>query len=108
MHHIYPEERERYIKNVFGKLNPKGRYLSLCFSEKSPQFGGKGKYRETLLGTCLYFSSENELRDLFSPYFHIDEMKIIEIGALFGSHLAVYSFMRAKDVERFTTYNAIA
>ncbi|MFA6472279.1 MAG: class I SAM-dependent methyltransferase [Candidatus Latescibacterota bacterium] len=97
LHHIYPEDRERYVKNVFRKLNPKGRYLSLCFSEKSPQFGGKGKYRETPLGTRLYFSSENELKDLYSQYFNIEEMKIIEIGALHGSHLAVYSFLRARE-----------
>jgi SAM-dependent methyltransferase len=96
LHHIYPEQRETYIKNLRRKLNPNGRYLSLCFSEKSPQFGGKGKYRKTPLGTCLYFSSENELKELFTPYFYISELKVIEISGKNGSHLAVYAFMRAK------------
>lgn len=100
LHHIYPENRERYIRNVFGKLNPGARYLSVCFSEKSPQFGGEGKYRVTPLGTRLYFSSEEELKKLFSSYFYCEEMKIIEIGARQGSHLAVYSFLRADTRER--------
>jgi len=34
-------------------------------SEKDPQFGGAGKIRKTPLGTTLYFSSEDEIRDLF-------------------------------------------
>ncbi len=43
LHHIFPEVRETYIHNVHRLLNPEGRYLSVCFSEKSPEFGGTGK-----------------------------------------------------------------
>ena len=93
LHHIYPEQREKYVQNVHGKLNPKGCYLSLCFSEKSSQFGGEGKYRETPLGTTLYFSSEEELRGLFEPYFIIEELRTIEVSGKFAPHLAVYAFM---------------
>ncbi|MHC4255655.1 MAG: class I SAM-dependent methyltransferase, partial [Planctomycetota bacterium] len=32
LHHIFPEHREKYVKNVYNILNPKGKYLSLCFS----------------------------------------------------------------------------
>jgi SAM-dependent methyltransferase len=69
LHHIFPEQRNTYVENVAGLLNPKGHYLSVCFSERSPQFGGSGKYRETPLGTVLYFSSEIELSELFEPFF---------------------------------------
>ena len=96
LHHIFPEQRKKYVENVYGKLNSKGYYLSLCFSEKDPQFGGSGKYRETPLGTLLYFSSEDELRDLFEPYFHIDELRTIQISGKFAPHLAIYAFMERR------------
>ncbi len=97
LHHIFPEKRKKYVENVYRILNPRGRYLSVCFSEKDPQFGGSGKYRETQLGTILYFSSEDELRDLFDPYFHIKELKTIEISGKFGPHIANYAFMEMKN-----------
>ncbi len=96
LHHIFPEERRKYVENVYGKLKPGGSYLSLCFSEKDPQFGGAGKYRVTKLGTVLYFSSETELRDLFEPYFHIAELKTVQVRGKFAGHLAVYSFMHRR------------
>ena len=40
LHHIFPEQREKYIENVCSKLKNKGRYYSVCFSVDSPQFGG--------------------------------------------------------------------
>ncbi len=97
LHHIFPDKREKYIKNVHRILNPGGRYLSVCFSEKDPEFGGLGKYRETTLGTLLYFSSEDELRKLLEPYFNIIELKTIEVKAKFAFHIANYAFMERKQ-----------
>ncbi|MBE0416116.1 MAG: class I SAM-dependent methyltransferase [Dehalococcoidia bacterium] len=96
LHHIFPEKRKKYVENVYGLLNPIGKYLSVCFSEKDPQFGGSGKYRKTPLGTLLYFSSEKELRDLFDPYFNIKEIKTMEISGKSAPHLASYVFMEKK------------
>jgi len=96
LHHIFPETRRKYVENVYGLLNPIGKYLSVCFSEKDPLFGDSGKYRKTSLGTILYFSSEKELRDLFTPYFNIKEIKTMEIRGKFGPHLANYVFMEKK------------
>jgi SAM-dependent methyltransferase len=93
LHHIYPEQREIYVANVHRLLNPGGKYLSVCFSESDPQFGGVGKYRKTFLGTILYFSSEEELRMLFERYFNILELKTMEISGKALSHRAVYVFM---------------
>lgn len=93
MHHVFPDERGKYIENVYRLLNPAGKYLSVCFSEKDIYFGGSGKYRKTPLGTVLYFSSEDELKGLFSPYFDIKELKTIEISGKFGTHLTNYVFM---------------
>ena len=96
LHHLFPEQRKKYVKNVHGKLSPHGRYLSLCFGEDDPQFGGSGKYRETPLGTVLYFSSENEIKDLFTPYFTIEDLRTIEVSGKFASHRAIYAFMEKR------------
>lgn len=93
LHHIYPPERETYLRNVHRLLRPGGMYLSVCFSEESPQFGGLGKYRTTPLGTTLYFSSEDELRTLYERHFRIEELKTIEIEGKFSPHKAIYALM---------------
>jgi len=96
LHHIFPDDRKRYIKNVVNLLRSGARYFSVCFSEKDPQFGGSGKFRKTPIGTTLYFSSEEELEDLFTPYFKIDVLKTIEIKGKSSPHLAVYALMSIK------------
>jgi SAM-dependent methyltransferase len=96
LHHIFPEQRMMYVKNVYKLLNPGGAYLSVCFSEKDSKFGGSGNYRVTGLGTILYFSSEHELTDLFEPYFKIRELKTIEIRGRPKAHFANYAFMERR------------
>lgn len=93
LHHIFPKNREKYVRNVERLLNQGGRYLSVCFSGENSQFGGAGKYRKTPIGTVLYFSSEEELRDLFGDSFEIEEMKTLDIRGKHGFHRAVYTFM---------------
>ena len=97
LHHIFPAQRDKYIENVDRKLNPKGCYFSVCFSEKNSQFGGSGKYRETPIGTLLYFSSEEELKSLFEPYFHIIELKTIQIMGKYAPHHVIYAYMEKKQ-----------
>ena len=90
LHHLMPEEREVYIRNVHRLTNPHATYLSVCFSEADPQFGGHGKTRKTTVGTILYFSSEREIRNLVSPYFDIRSLKTIDVAAKFGgTHKAI-------------------
>lgn len=87
LHHIFPEDRSHYVKNVHSLLRPGGVYFSVCFSESDASFGGEGKFRETPLGTTLYFSSEEELRDLLVPSFDILELNIVEIPGKRGPHM---------------------
>ncbi len=98
LHHIFPEKRPIYVRNIYNLLKPGGTYLSVSFSEKDSFFGGQGqgKYRETPLGTVLYFSSESELKELFTPLFNIEELKTIEIRGKPVSHLANYVFLKRK------------
>jgi 2-polyprenyl-3-methyl-5-hydroxy-6-metoxy-1,4-benzoquinol methylase len=93
LHHIYPENRNKYLENVQCLINPGGRYLSVCFNENDAQFGGSGKYRKTQLGTVLYFSSEDELRKLFSTSFKILELKTFEIKGKTAPHIVTYALM---------------
>ncbi len=96
LHHIFPEDRHKYAHNVNRLLHSDGRYLSCCFSEKDPQFGGSGKYRTTSLGTVLFFSSEQEIKELFEPYFTIEELKTIELPGKFAPHQVIFAFMQKK------------
>jgi len=96
LHHIFPVRRRKYVENVHGLLGSRGKYFSVCFSEKDTAFGGAGKYRKTPLGTVLYFSSEDELRRLFERRFRIKELKAIEISGKFARHLANYAFMERR------------
>ena len=97
MHHIYPDQRDKYVKNVYNLLSPKANYLSVCFSEYDNSFGSSAKYRKTKLGTLLYFSSENELKALFSQYFNIIKLKSIKItGKNNTTHVVCYSFLERK------------
>ena len=96
LHHIYPQLRKQYLENVNKLLSPGSKYLSVCFSIEDPQFGGAGNYRKTGIGTVLYFSTEDEMRTLFSQYFTILELKTIILPAKHGIHKAIYVFMEKK------------
>jgi len=97
LHHIFPEDRNKYVENVHRLLKTHGHYLSVCFSEASTQFGGVGKYRKTPIGTILYFSSEAEIESLFGKLFHVEELKSVDIKAKQGVHKAVYALVRQKN-----------
>lgn len=96
LHHILPEQRQKYVEGVYRILNPSCKYLSVCFSEKDAGFGGSGKYRKTRLGTVLYFSSEDELRELFEEYFQIIELRTAKIEGKFESHTFNCAFMERR------------
>ena len=93
LHHIFPDDRKRYVQNVRRLIRSGGTYLSLCFSETDLSFGGKGKYRKTPIGTTLYFSSENELRKLFQPVFKLRDLRTVEIVGKSGSHIVAVAWL---------------
>jgi SAM-dependent methyltransferase len=96
LHHIFPEERPRYVANVHRMLRADGLYFSVCFCENDRVFAGEGKYRETSIGTRLYLSSERDLRDLFGQWFVVDEMSTVEVEGKRGPHLALKAVMRRR------------
>jgi len=96
LHHIFPDDRFRYVRNVHGLLNLGAKYLSVCFNEEDSSFGGVGKVRGTQLGTILYFSSLEELKVLYEPYFRIIDAKVIVIEGKNVEHMVNYIFMEKK------------
>ena len=96
LHHVFPDDRPRYVANVLRLLRPGGLYLSVCFSEDDQAITGEGKYRQPQLGTLLYLSSEHEIRDLFEPSFDIEELATVEIEGKRAPHRAVKALMRKR------------
>lgn len=97
LHHVFPENRKRYVETVHRVLAPGGKYFSVCFSERDAGFGGSGKVRKTPLGTVLYFSSEEELRELFEPYFVVRSLKTVEVEGKREPHLMNVAFMEGRE-----------
>jgi SAM-dependent methyltransferase len=100
LHHVFPEDRKRYVKTVHRLLIPGGKYLSVCFSEKDAGLGGTGQFRTTSIGTVLHFSSEDELRELFEPYFEITTLKTIQVEGKREPHLMNWGFMSKPQGKR--------
>jgi SAM-dependent methyltransferase len=98
LHHIFPEMRGRYVRNVHRALKPGGRYLSVCFNEKDTAFEGAGKYRGTKLSSKVYLSSEAELRELFEPLFEIIDFRVLEIVGKVMTHIFNYCFMKRREL----------
>lgn len=70
LHFISFGQRVNYIKSVANLLNDGGKYVSLSFSEESPEWGG-GRIRKGLTGSTVYYSSMEELETLLKPFFKI-------------------------------------
>jgi 2-polyprenyl-3-methyl-5-hydroxy-6-metoxy-1,4-benzoquinol methylase len=100
LHHIMPEQRQKYVENIEGILNKKGKYLSVCFNDQNPDFGVKGKKLRIVpegakmpAGTRMYYSSFEEMKQLFEPHFYIIEAKLIKMTAGKKEHIGNYFFM---------------
>ncbi|MBU0983044.1 MAG: class I SAM-dependent methyltransferase [candidate division Zixibacteria bacterium] len=96
LHHVFPEDRPRFVENVWQLLRRDGLYFSLCFSLEDPAFGGEGSYRTTPLGTILYFSSQEELRALFAPKFEIIELATVEVPGKTVPHRVNTAWLRRR------------
>jgi 2-polyprenyl-3-methyl-5-hydroxy-6-metoxy-1,4-benzoquinol methylase len=84
MHLIMLPQRRKYVEDISRILKKGAKYLSASFNEKDSHLG-KPCQRLRIVppgskmpaGTKLYFSSLEELKELFKPHFKIIEAKII-------------------------------
>jgi SAM-dependent methyltransferase len=97
LHHILPPDRPAFVRAVAGLLEPGGRYLSCCFSIEDSMGEGSGPYRTTRLGTHLYFSTEDELRLLFTPFFDVFDLSTIDLEGKSASHKCLLSALVRND-----------
>ncbi len=100
LHHIIPKQRQEYIEDIKGVLNKGGEYLSICFNNQNPDFGAKGKNLRIVpesakmpAGTKLYYSSFEEMEQLFEPRFRIIETRLIKMTSGKKKHIGNYFFM---------------
>jgi SAM-dependent methyltransferase len=96
LHHVFPDKRKIYASNVHRILRPRATYLSVCFSDRDGDFGGKGRYRKTPLGTTLYFSSEEEIEQVFTQKFKILELNSAEVTGKYGPHQVIVALLERK------------
>lgn len=96
LHHVFPDDRPKFVDNVHALLRPGGVFLSVCFSEHDKTFEGDGQYRDTPIGTTLYFSSETELRDLFETRFDVLELNTVDIPGKYGPHTVNVAWMQRR------------
>ena len=95
-HHIFPDEREAYVRNVHRMLRTGATYLSVSFSEHDSAFGGEGRFRTTPLGTVLCVSSEAEMRGLLEPMFDLLDLRTVEVGGKTACHAVVWAHARKR------------
>ncbi len=100
LHHIIPEQRQKYVENIKGILNKDGKYLSVCFNDQNPDFGQKGKKLRIIpegakmpAGTRLYYSSLEEMKILFETHFRTIDSKLIKMTAGGKEHIGNYFFI---------------
>jgi len=104
LHHIMPENRESYLRDIKNLLNNSGKYLSICFNNQNPDFGMKGVKLRILpegvkmpSGTKLYYSSFEEMENLFKNNFKILDSKLIKMTAGGKDHIGNYFLLEKKE-----------
>ncbi len=104
LHGIPFKQRKKHVENVNKLLNKNGKYLSTCFNIQDVKFTGPGKRvrivpegQKISSGMKMYFSTLNELKNLFEDDFKIIKNKVIEKhGAGNRSNVWNYFFMEKK------------
>ena len=99
LHHIPHEKRKKYVRDVSNLLNKDGKYLSVSFNinDRKSEQGKKSKEitggQKRPVGATLYFSSLQELKELFKAYFEIIESKTYEKIGVGGDNTWNYLLM---------------
>lgn len=108
LHFLPFDKRKEYINKIYAILNDNGKYLSVCFNNRDSHFGKIGERFRTipkdakiLRGEKIYFSSLDELKELFKDKFEIIESKIIKIGNK-KNRVGNFVFMKKASLKKKT------
>ncbi len=103
LHCIPFEKREKYAERVSKLLNDNGKYLSTCFNIQDPKFTGPGQRKravpenaKALMGEEMYFSTLEEVKELFEDHFTIIEERIFKKMGGEKVNIWNYIFMEKK------------
>jgi SAM-dependent methyltransferase len=98
MHHILPDERQGYLKNLLTLLSDEALCLSVSFSAEDPKFGDppEGNWRRSPMGPMVYCSYLDELEALLSPAFDLLEKGVVDIPGKMGDNRVNRLLMRKR------------
>jgi cyclopropane fatty-acyl-phospholipid synthase-like methyltransferase len=80
LHHIKPEERDMYVREIVAVANNGAKILVCCFSDEEKFFEGHKDFANPETNTVTYPLSKKEVEDLFSKYFNLERIQEVEFG----------------------------
>ncbi|KKQ93710.1 MAG: methyltransferase type 12 [candidate division CPR2 bacterium GW2011_GWC1_39_9] len=82
LHHIKPEDREKYADSVAKVTKTGAKVLISCFSESDPVFKGKTAFHNPDTDTVTYVLSKWDIVEIFKDQFIIEALNEVEFGKL--------------------------
>jgi ubiquinone/menaquinone biosynthesis C-methylase UbiE len=80
LHNIEPARRDAYAKGIRQSLCSQGKAMICCFSRRDVLFKGKKMLYFPELRNTVYPLTEEELRNIFKKYFHIERIETVYFG----------------------------
>jgi len=80
LHHIKPEDREKYAQSLARVAKRGAKVLISCFSERDPVFAGQKIFLNPDSDTVTYVLSNEDIITTFEEMFDIEELAEVEFG----------------------------
>ncbi|MEI6843493.1 MAG: radical SAM protein [bacterium] len=80
LHHIKPENREKYAKSLTDVTEKGTKLIISCFSESDPVFEGQKAFQNPDTNTVTYVLSREDIIKTFESQFNIEELSEVEFG----------------------------
>lgn len=93
LHHIKPEDREKYIKKIKKLSNINTKIMICCFDNKESHFKGAREYSSLETNTTIFPLSKREIKNLFKGEFVIENIKNIKFGKFEKNRKRLLAFM---------------
>ena len=80
LHHIKPEDRDVYAREIVSVSNKGAKILVCCFSDKESFFEGNKNFNNPETNTVTFPLSSEELTKTFGKYFTIEKVQELAFG----------------------------